>query len=95
MNEFYSYVENTLKLNRKLDFRIGWTIYEDDDTKIQSFKYIMRFLSELFFKDYALQYLLNSRMKDFNVHIKAIPRMLSCLDNPKLLIPEGGIFRGI
>lgn len=34
-------------------------------------------------------------MKDIGVHIRAIPRMISSINNPKLLIPEGGIFRGI
>ncbi|KRX08664.1 Protein kinase-like domain [Pseudocohnilembus persalinus] len=93
--EFLDYIEINLKLNRKIDFKEGWTLYEEDKEKILNFKQVLRELSYIFFQDYALQYLLNSRMKDFNVHIKAIPRMLSSLENPLLLVPEGGIFRGI
>lgn len=88
-------MEHDLKLNRKIDFKEGWTFYEDDNEKTYNFKKILRELSEMFFRDYALQYLLNSRMKEFDVHIKAIPCMQSALKNPRLLIPEGGIFRGI
>jgi hypothetical protein len=79
-------VKGGVKLERKLDFMNGWTWYRGDSLEVRGWKDLLRELSLLFFEDYALIYLMNSKkLDDLDIHLRSIRPFILGINEPSSL----------
>lgn len=73
-------------LRNKDDFLRGWSDAENDYDHCNYFRSVFRDVSLKFFKDYAEKYVQESeKLKNKDIHIKAIPNFIKGIMNVKEL----------
>lgn len=69
-----------------MDFINGWTWYEKDGVEVREHKNLLRELSLLFFQDYSLIYLMNSKkLDDLEIHLRSVWPFILGINDPSTL----------
>lgn len=69
-----------------MDFINGWTWYEKDGVEVREHKNLLRELSLLFFQDYSLIYLMNSKkLDDLEIHLSSVWPFILGINDPSTL----------
>ncbi len=75
-----------IRLERKQDFVLGWSYYKTDSLEKKIFKDLLREVSMLFFEDYAMIYLMNSKkLDDLEIHLRSIWPFIIGINDPETL----------